>query len=419
MMQAPDDIARTVVDPIAYRDGRIQDAFAQLRRDMPVARIVAEGYTPFWVVTRHADIMDAEMRSTDFTSGDLPVTLTSDTLAVTGDMPARPSSRTLVTMDGVEHRAFRKLSQNYFMPKNLKSLEPRIRELARESIDRMADLGGECDFVKDVALAYPLRVIMEILGVPREDEGLMMKLTQEMFGGEDADLNRAGAQVDPAETLAGIRAALEEVSPYFVAMVMDRKANPRNDLASLVANGEVNGEPVGMAEAIGYYIITATAGHDTTSNTTGAGLWALADRPELLAELKADPSLIGGHVDESVRWASSVRHFMRGASTDTQLGGTQIAKGDWLMLSYLSGNRDENVFVDPFTYDVRRPNKHIAFGYGPHVCLGQHLGRMEMRIFWEELLPRLKTLEFAGEPSLTAATFVGGPKRIPIRYTMN
>lgn len=418
-MQAPADIARIIVDPTAYQDGRIHGALAWLRKEAPVAKVVSNNYTSFWIVTRHADVMDAELRAADFSSGEKPVTLPSDDAAAAKGEATAPVARTLVNMDGAEHRAFRKLAQGYFMPQNLRKLEGRIRELARKSIDHMAELGGECDFVKDVALAFPLRVIMEILGIPEEDEGLMMKLTQEMFGGEDKDLSRDGAQGDAAATRAGIRAAVIAQMPYFIAMIQDRQANPRDDLASIIANGEVNGSPIGMAEAIGYYLITATAGHDTTSNTTAAGLWALAERPELLAELRADPSLIPGHVDESVRWASSVRHFMRGATADVQLGGVEIAKDDWVMLNYLSANRDENVFTDPFTYDIRRPaNKHIAFGYGPHVCIGQHLGRMEMRIFWEELLPRLSSLELAGEAVLTAATFVGGPKHIPIRYTL-
>ena len=328
-------------------------------------------------------------------------------------------ARTIVQMDGAEHRAFRKLTQNYFMPQNLKKLEGRFRELARRSIDDMAALGGECDFARDVALKFPLRVIMEILGVPDEDEDLMLKLTQEMFGGEDQDLNRSRTVTAGKAASDGIREAVMEFVAYFEVMIKDRKANPRDDLASVIANGTIDGKPIGFAETVGYYIITATAGHDTTSNSTAMGLWALAERSELLQELRADPSLVGGHVDESVRWASSVRHFMRGATNDTQLGGMAIAKGDWVMLSYLSGNRDESVFDNPFAFDFRRPNKHIAFGYGPHVCLGQNLGRMEMRIFWEELLPRLSSVEFAGEPSLTSATFVGGPKLMPIRYTMS
>ena len=417
-MQAPAEIANLVVDPSAYADGRIHNAFAYLRSELPIARIAVAGHTPFWLITRHADVMEAELRSADFGSGDLPVTLSSDTATAPIASRGVAMPRTLVSMDGSEHRSFRKLTQSYFMPQNLKKIEQRIRLLARRSIDEMAALGGECDFARDVALLFPLRVIMEILGVPEEDEPLMLKLTQEMFGGEDKDLNRSGSEVDASAAIDGIRGATMAFIDYFAGMVRDRKANPRDDLASVVANGQVDGAPIGLPEIVGYYLITATAGHDTTSNTVATGLWALAERPELFAQIKADPSLIAGHIDESVRWASSVRHFMRGATGAVELAGTPIAKGDWLMLSYLSANRDERVFAEPFRYDVRRPNKHIAFGYGPHVCLGQHLGRMEMRMFWEELLPRLSTLELAGVPALSAATFVGGPKTVPIRYTL-
>ena len=415
-MQAPNDIADIVINPACYQDNRIHEALQWLRREMPVAKIVTDKHTPFWIVTRHADVMNAELRSDDFCSSQMATTLPTDFKNLSPAAANMPMPRVLTSMDGSDHRAFRRLTQPYFAPQNIKKLEARVRALARQSIDAMADTGGECDFVRDVALMYPLRVIMEILGVPEADEPYMLKVTQEIFGGEDKDLARRG---DAESARAGIRDAVMEAMGYFGAMVADRKRNPRDDLASIIANGEIEGEAIGMSEILGYYLITATAGHDTTSNTTAAGLWALAERPELLEELKADASLIPGHVDESVRWASAVRHFMRGATLDTELGGTPIAKGDWMMLSYLSANRDEQVFDKPFEYDVRRPqNKHLAFGYGPHVCIGQYLGRMEMRIFWEELLPRLTSLELAGEASLTAATFVGGPKRLPVRYTI-
>lgn len=419
-MFAPPDLARTIVDPTAYADGRIHAAFAQLRREAPLAQAQVDGYNPFWAVTRHADIMEVERRSADFSSGDGPVTLMSREAIARAPATGFQGPRTLVQLDGAEHLALRQLTQGWFMPQNLRKLEARIREIARGSIDRMAALGGECDFAREIALYYPLRVIMEILGVPEADEPLMLKLTQEMFAAEDKELNRSGVEVDSAAALDGIRAAVMEFVGYFSAMIQDRRTSPRDDLASVIANGEVGGQPLGLPEAIGYYMITATAGHDTTSHTTATGLWALAERPELLRALKADPSLIPAHVDESVRWTTAVKHFMRTATADVELGGQQIAKGDWLMLCYASGNRDEAVFERPFEYDVQRaPNRHIAFGYGPHVCIGQHLGRMEMRIFWEELLPRLESLELAGVPALTAATFVSGPKHLPIRYTLN
>jgi cytochrome P450 len=417
-MIVPSDLARTIVDPAAYADGRAEAAFRRLRREAPLAQVRADGYDPFWAVCRHADIMEVERRSDDFSSGDLAVTLTSQAARRRTEQSSMPMPRTLVSLDGAEHRAMRQLTQGWFMPQNLRKLEARLRELARASVDRMAALGGECDFARDISLFYPLRVIMEILGVPEPDEPLMLKLTQELFGGEDKDLNRSGAAVDSAEALTGIRDAVIEFVGYFNTLIDDRRKTPRDDLGSVIANGAVDGQPLGFAEVVGYYLITATAGHDTTSNTTATGLWALAERPALLAELKADPSLIPAHVEESIRWASSVQHFMRAATADVELAGQQIAKGDWLMLCYTSGNRDETVFERPFEYDIRRPSKHIAFGYGPHVCLGQHLAKLEMRIFWEELLPRLETLELAGTPVRSSATFVGGPKHVPVRYRM-
>ena len=187
----------------------------------------------------------------------------------------------------------------------------------------------------------------------------------------------------------------------------------------MIANGKINGETINDFEAMGYYVIVATAGHDTTSSSTAGAMWALAERPDELAKLRADPSLIGGLVDESIRWTTPVRHFMRMAAADTTLRGQAIAKGEWLMLCYPSGNRDEEVFESPFDFRVDRgPNKQLAFGYGAHVCLGQHLAKLEMRILWEELLPRLKSVELAGQPKLSEANFVNGPKALPIRYVL-
>ena len=168
-----------------------------------------------------------------------------------------------------------------------------------------------------------------------------------------------------------------------------------------------------------YYIIVATAGHDTTSSSTAGAIWALAENRSEFAKVKADPSLIPGLVDEAIRWMTPVKHFMRSATADTELRGRAIAKGDWLMLCYPSGNRDEEVFDDPYAFRVdRKPNRHLAFGYGAHPCLGQHLAKMEMRILWEELLPRLQSLELAGEPKLTQASFVNVPKSVPIRFAL-
>lgn len=424
-MMIPQDIANTIVDPKAYASWtRVDDAFRQLRREAPFAVAQPEGFDPFWVVTRHADILEVERQNDVFHNGDRSTVVTTieadkRVRAMMGGSPHLV--RSLVQMDNPDHFNYRRLTQGWFLPQNLRRLEERIREIARGFVDRMAAHGGRCDFARDVAFLYPLHVIMEVLGVPECDEPRMLKLTQELFGSADPDVNRSGKQLDDVEAgLASLQATVTDFMTYFNAMTEDRRRNPRNDLASVIANGAIEGQPLGHFEAMSYYIIAATAGHDTTSNTTAGALWALAENPDQFAKVKSDLSLIPSMVEESIRWETPVKHFMRTATQDAEVAGQKIAKGDWLFLAYPSGNRDEAVFNNPYKFDAQRsPNKHVAFGYGAHVCLGQHLGRMEMRMLWEELLPRLESLELDGTPRRTEANFVCGPKAVPIRYKMH
>jgi len=423
-MSIPQEIADAIVDPKAYANGKkVDDAFAFLRKEMPFAQAQPEGFDPFWVVTKHADILEIERQNELFHNGDRATVVTPIEIdkKVRELMGGPHLVRSLVQMDNPDHMNYRKLTQGWFMPQNLKKLEGRIREIAKVFIDRMADMGGECDFARDVAFLFPLHVIMEVLGVPESDEPRMLKLTQELFGSADPELNRRGEAANDFEAgLAALQETVGEFMSYFNDMTEDRRAHPREDLASVIANGRIDGQPLDHFAAMSYYIIAATAGHDTTSNTTAGGLWALAENPDQFAKLKADPSLIPSYLEESIRWVTPVKHFMRSATADAVVHGTKVAKGDWMMLSYPSGNRDEDVFADPFTFKVdRSPNKHVSFGYGAHVCLGQHLGRMEMRILWEELLPRLQSVELNGTPKLSEANFVCGPKAVPIRYKMN
>jgi cytochrome P450 len=421
----PQEIAGTIVDPKAYANGKlVDDAFTFLRREMPLAVAQPQGFDPFWVVTKHADILEVERQNELFHNGDRATTLVDiDTdKRVRKMMGGSPHMvKSLVQMDNPEHGGYRRLTQPYFLTQNLKKLDGRVREIAKGAVDRMARLNGQCDFARDVAFLYPLHVIMEILGVPEVDEPRMLKLTQELFGQSDPELNRsAGAMLDPEAALASLQSVIADFVTYFNAITENRRANPRDDVASVIANGEINGQPLGVFEAMSYYIIVAAAGHDTTSSTTAHALWALAENPDQFRKVKENPALIPGLVEESIRWATPVKHFMRSATADAELRGIKIAKGDWLMLSYPSGNRDEEVFADPFRFDVERtPNKQLAFGYGAHVCLGQHLARLEMRAFWEELLPRLESVELAAKPRLSEANFVSGPKSVPIRYKMH
>jgi cytochrome P450 len=214
-------------------------------------------------------------------------------------------------------------------------------------------------------------------------------------------------------------AVLLDFFQYFVALTADRRANPTDDLASVIANATIDGQPLNDFDTASYYVIIATAGHDTTSSSIAGGLEALLRHPDQLARLRDDPSLGPNAVEEMIRWVTPVKEFMRTATEDRAVGGVTIPPGDAVYLAYLSANRDEDVFEDPFRFDVGRPdNKQLAFGYGVHFCLGAHLARLELRIFFEELLARVEDLQLAGEAARSATVFVGGLKHLPVSYRM-
>ncbi|ESZ87442.1 MAG: cytochrome P450 [Blastomonas sp. CACIA14H2] len=418
----PPEIAAAIVNPVAYGEWNgIKQKFRWARDNMPVGLVQAEGYMPFWAITRHEDIMTVSKDNARFLNAPKsvvlgPVAVQMLTHMITGGSPHLV--RSLVTMDAPEHMDYRKLTQSWFMPKNLAGLEGKIRGIARASVDAMFATGGQCDFVHQVSALYPLHVVMQILGVPHEDEPLMLKLTQEMFGGEDPDLNRArSVELTPEQVTQFVIEAVRDFEGYFMKLAADRRADPKDDVATVIANAVIDGEPISDRNAAGYYIIVAAAGHDTTSASTAGAMWALAKDPEQFARIKADRSLLPGLIEEAIRWTTPVQHFMRTAAEDCEIGGQRIAKDDWLMLCYVSGNHDERVFPDPDRFDASRgPNRHVAFGAGVHQCLGLHLARLEMRILFDELLDRIDSVELAGTPQRASSTFVGGPKTLPIRF---
>jgi cytochrome P450 len=424
MQTLPAEIADALVNPKAYGewDG-LHDKFSWARANMPLGLAKTEEFDPFWAVTRHADILEISRNNKLYASGERQATLTQREI----DVLARAQTpnndghliRSLVQMDAPDHMKYRLLTQSWFMPKNLRGIEARIREIARETVDAMLAKEGECDFARDIAVDYPLRVIMNILGVPREDEPRMLMLTQQLFGPTDPELNRARAEItDVKAGLQMLQFVIADFETYFKAITEDRRKNPKDDIATILANATVNGAPIADRELNGYYMIIATAGHDTTSASTAGAIMELAKNPALFERYRSAEADKAGLIEEAIRWTTPVQHFMRSATEDTELAGQRISKGDWLMLCYASGNRDEAVFEDPFVFNPdRTPNAQVAFGYGGHVCLGQHLARMEMRILMEELLPRLKSLELAGEPARVESVFVGGLKRLPIRFT--
>jgi cytochrome P450 len=312
----------------------------------------------------------------------------------------------LINQDGQDHLQHRKLIVEWFKRSTLRVLEPAVAELVGEAMAHLRELDGECDFSAEVALPLPLRVIMTMLGVPREDEPVLLKLTQEMFSSEDDELG----QGDPF-------AALMEVAGYFSELMQDRLARPTDDLSSAIANGVVAGTPVETMTAIGLYVIIATAGHDTTSFAMAGGVDALCRFPDEFARLREDPTLVENAAHEVVRLTSPVRHFLRYAQTDAEVAGHRFAVGDRVLLSYPGANRDPGLFDDPHRLDVGRPNavRQVGWGHGPHFCLGSRLAHMEVAAVLDGLRREFRSIEATGPTAWTRSHFVGGAKHVPVR----
>ncbi len=404
-----DDAAKVLADPKAYtNESKLHAALTHLRANAPVSRVEVPNYQPFWAITKHADIMDIERNNALFTNWPRPVLTTTE-----GDeMQANAGVRTLIHLDDPQHRVVRAIGADWFRPKAMRALKVRVDELAKNYVDKMRTVGPECDFVQEVAVNYPLYVIMSLLGIPESDFSRMLKLTQELFGSDDSEFRRGASQGDQLP-------ALLDMFSYFNDVTASRREHPTEDLASAIANARIDGEPLSDIETVSYYLIVATAGHDTTSATISGGLHALAESPDQRHRLRDHPDLMPLATEEMIRWTTPVKEFMRTAAEDTAVRGVPIAAGESLLLSYVSGNRDEEVFTDPFRFDVGRdPNKHLAFGYGVHFCLGAALARMEVSSFFSELVPRLESIELTGDPEHVATTFVGGLKHLPVRYSL-
>ena len=407
---------KKIAYPETYADEKeLHDIFTFMRREDPVSWVEPDQFRPFWAITKHEDIIEIEKQNELFindprtTLMDIP---TEDAIKeFTGG--SHLLVRSLVHMDNPDHQLYRSLTQKWFAPPNLESLKKDIRNIAKEYVNKMVDHGNECDFAKDIAIFYPLRVIMSILGVPKEDEPRMLRLTQELFGGRDEDMIR-----DESETSSESN-TITDFFEYFNALTEDRRKNPTNDVSSVIANAQINNEQLGHLEAMSYYVIIATAGHDTTSSSTAGGILALIENPDQLSKLKNNPSLMTSAVEETIRWVTPVKNFFRTATQNYDLKDREIKKDDSILLCYPSGNRDEEIFDDPFKFKVdRSPNRHLAFGHGAHLCLGKYLAKIEMEIFYEELFKKIDNIQLNGEPEWVKASFVSGLKSLPIKYTL-
>lgn len=388
---------------------------------MPLGKASVPDYDPFWLVTKYADVMAISRNAKVFINGDNNLVLNTQA----GDAFLRKanggklrSMNSLAFMDRPEYAVYRGLTATSFMPGRIGKLEAGIREIARNSVAEMLDREGDFDFVRDFAMHYPLRVISSMLGVPQEDEAYTLSLTQRLFGGPpDADQK---SELPPTMDAAARnwRETLEEFHDYFRGISNARRRDPKDDLISLIANTKLEGAGIREDYELDYYVAIATAGHDTTTSSTAGGMLGMLRAPEQFAALRADVSLTHGFVDEAIRWSVPIKHFMRTASEDIEVGGQQIRANDRLFLSYPSANRDPDFFSNPDAFDIRRsPNQHLSFGNGPHMCLGQHLAKLDMRVLFEELMPRVASIELVGEPQYTETNFIGGLHSLPVRFT--
>ncbi|MFW3114205.1 cytochrome P450 family protein [Mycobacterium haemophilum DSM 44634] len=404
-----DEAAKLLADPLAYTDEqRLHAALAHLRASAPVSWVDVPNYRPFWAITKHADIMDIERDDLLFTNWPRPVLVTD----AADQLQTAAGVRTLIHMDDPQHRVVRAIGADWFRPKAMRALKARIDELAKSYVNKMMVAGPQCDFAEQIAVNYPLYVIMSLLGLPEPDFPRMLKLTQELFGSDDSEFRRGYTNEDQLP-------ALLDMFGYFNGVTASRRAHPTEDLASAIANARIDGELLSDIDTVSYYLIVATAGHDTTSATISGGLHALIENPDQLARLRDNLGLMPLATEEMIRWVTPVKQFMRTAAEDTTVRGIPIAAGESVLLSYASANRDEDVFDEAFRFDVgREPNKHLAFGHGVHFCLGAALARMEVSSFFTELVPRLKSIELTGDPEFIATTFVGGLKHLPVRYSL-
>ncbi len=402
-----------LVDSAYYgTHGAPHDIWTRLRAEAPVHRCEPASYPPYWAITKYHDIHSISIQPNRFSNANgITVLKRSDEAALNesafGDM------RTIITMDPPEHRDVRMVASPSFTPRAMASLDDEIARSAREIVDQMAGTSGEgeCDFATDVATAHPLRILSNMLGVPREQEPDILRITNELFAFEDPELQR-----DP-DRAKGFGELAMEAYTLFNAIIEDRRGCPRDDLASALANGCVHGQQLPLVETMGYYLIVFSAGHDTTKNALVGGMKAFIENPDEMAKVRHDPTLIDRAVEEVVRWSSPVNYMKRTVAEDCEIRGQAISAGDALVLFYASANRDDDVFEDPFRFRVDRPVKrNLGFGVGEHFCLGASLARRSQRALWHELLTRLESVELSGPAVRIQSSFVVGYKHLPIRY---
>jgi cytochrome P450 len=400
---------RMLLEPDTYLDDdTVRLVCSRLREADPVHRVEHPDYPAVWALTRRDDIREVETQSRVFLQGRTQLLSREEERLESVSVYGRPLS--LIHMDGEEHRIYRGLTSSWFTPRNLGALSKRVDELAARAVERMIELGDSCDFVEDIATDYPLQVIFSLLGLPEEDYSLLLRVSKALSGAQDMQMS-AGMDRE---------SALDAFYEYFSDLTDKRRASPTEDLASVIANSRLPGDvSMELGRTIWYYIIFAVAGHDTTTRSLAGGLRAFIERPYELARLRQDRGLLDTAVNEVLRWVTPVKHFTRIACASYRLGDKEIRPNDVIFLSYPAGNTDPEAFPQPDRFDIGRPRvDHLAFGAGPHYCLGSNVARIELRALFAHLLPRLQAAEFNGEPCMIRSNLIGGLQKLPLRYVI-
>jgi len=405
--------AEHVLGPQEFADhGYPHAAWKMLREEAPL-RYFDMGPRPgFWAVVRRTDVVWLSKQPERFLNAPR-VAVFADSPPPDPSRPNRELLRHLLNMDPPDHAEYRNLASAWFTPRAISRRRPEIERIADDLVDEIADR-DEIDFVEDFTAPLTLSVLADMLGVPRSDWRKMFEWTNQIAGSSDPEY-----QVSGGDSGQQMRETLSDVNAYFSEMATERRANPGDDMVSVLANADFRGGEVPPLELLSYFALLLVAGNETTRNAASGGMLALMENPGELEKLAADLSLVPKATEEIVRWTSPVIQFCRTPLEDFEMHGQKIRAGESLCLLYPSANRDAEVFDDPDTFRVdRAPNPHIGFGIGEHFCLGANLARLEIRIALEKLVPRIESVELAGDIERMRSSFLGGVKRMPVRLRL-
>ena len=394
-----------LVDPSRFaRHGYPHDLWRTLRAEAPVVFLEPEGYVSFWAVTKHADITDIASQPERFSN--------AHGLILGHPGAPAPPSEMVVMLDPPRHGPLRRVAMPRFTPRAIRSRHDEIDRIAVQVLDDLAGLGDEeFDFVERVAAPLPIGVISWILGVPGDDWKLLFQWTNEVIGKDDPEFRRPGET--PGQT---IRRARGELHAYLEGLIAKRRLEPGDDIISHLIAAEIDGQPLTHVQLLNYAELMVEAGNETTRNAISGGLLAFSEHPDQWERLKGEPELLPTAVEEILRWVSPIIHFVRTATEDCEIRGEKIAAGDKVALFFASANRDEDVFDEPFEFRIdRQPNRHLAFGSGPHFCMGANLARVELETLFRHLLTRLEWFEVTAPVERLNSAVNGGIKHLSLR----